>query len=139
MRFVRKVLLNIGESIIHPVALAREVDANDVIYAAVVDHGRDRAPTDAEKLAVRVHPVRVQAAVADDISCPLTLDPGGVQKGLCDRAAVDMHLLAMLAVHLHVDHDRWKGSRDRGRGPQDLTKQVERARMLAGHDSAHVL
>src|SRR5690242_7191959 len=43
---------NVGELVIDAVALAGEVDANDVVVAAVVDHGVDRPTEDAQQTTI---------------------------------------------------------------------------------------
>src|SRR5690606_39032976 len=59
-------------------------------------------------------------------------------ENLARRAAVDVHLLVLLAVDGHWDLDRWQGAGNRGRGEDHLAEQVERVRMRACSDLAHV-
>ena len=63
---------------------------------------------------------------------------GGIEEGLGEGAAVDMHLLVSLAVQRHLDHGRRKRAGDRGRGQQDAADRVGGPRMAALGDRADV-
>src|SRR5262249_25121522 len=84
---------------------------------------RYRPPGNAESLALRIGPVRVEARVADYVDLALS-DDARLLRQLLDKqarridedlragAAIDVHFLIWLARPNHLDH-RWRKSRSR--------------------------
>ena len=52
--------------------------------------------------------------------------------------AIDVHFLIVLAIGNHVDHHRWKRTRDSGRCQQDLAEQLQRFRSPHTGQFAHI-
>src|SRR5215471_283715 len=61
-----------------------------------------------------------------------------VEKYLRRRPAIYVHLFVKRAVHLDAYHRRGKGPGERGRGEEDGATEVERLRIAAGGNLAHV-
>src|SRR5512145_2069542 len=138
-----------GKVVLDPVLLRHQIDAVEVADPLRVDQRGDRPPDDAERVAFHAGPVGIEPRVAYDVGMSLALNARRaahvlnverrrVEEYLSHRPAIDMHLLVLLAVDLHVDHDRRKGAGDGRRRDQDLAEQFGRLGMPANCDFADI-
>src|SRR5579883_3170296 len=154
-----EALGNPGRVVVHAVAPGEHEELEEITDALRADQGRDRPAGDAERASIDGLEVRPGPRVADDEEPrrPPREPPAQalglgrvveakvaaaerrwIEHDLRHRAAVDMHLLEMLAAACDIDHDRRERTRDRGRGEQDLGDKLRRIPSAARGDRAEV-
>src|SRR6185295_3079649 len=125
-----KIGTNAGEMKLHAVSFRRRTDPYRIVDAAVVYHRLDGALRDAEEGALGRRPIRVEAAVANNVGIPLAHYPAAgrfarqlkglwIKEGLRNRSAVDVHFGVAPATVFDLDQHRREGTRNSRGGQQD--------------------
>src|ERR1700682_3876284 len=115
---ITKIRPDVRQVEIRSVVLRSLINPLQIADALGLNQRTDSPIADAQGVAFRSVPVRVQFPVANDIHMKLASvgSPGNslhlhqtarwVKEYLSDYAAVHVHFLKMLAVNIHIDHDR---------------------------------
>src|SRR5438445_1819493 len=112
-----KIRPDVREIEIHPVLPRSLIDPLQIADTLGLNQRTDSPSANAQSVALRIGPLRLQLPVANDIgvklalircsgnSLPIHENARRVKEYLSDYTAVHVHFLKMLAVNIHIDHD----------------------------------
>src|ERR1700733_3028359 len=143
-----KGVWNVGQIELESLLLRIEIRAQDRVVDVTLDHRIERSSRDGKGLRLGHQERRIKVVVNDDVKPPRrTVSEGetarcsklkGYGKHFQGRASIHVHLSEMMTVGLRVNEDWIKQPGNTRRSEQDLPKQLERARLPAVGDCAHI-